>query len=489
MIKKIKSFLFENRNNKQTVAKNTLWLTIGTVASRVIKALIIIYAARRLGTENYGVFSYALSLSALFSILADIGMSTIIIREISQNAEKTEKILGTSLVIKVSLVLFSLALVLFIAPLFSTIKGASALIPLAALLIAFDALRDFAFSITRAKEKMEIEAAINFTTGVGITIFGFGALWLAPNPMSLMIGYVMGSALGFFLAFFLLRKYVQHFWHHFDKELAKQMIRDVVPFAIIILLGALTINTDTIMIGWLRNAKEVGLYSAAQRPVLLIYLISSLLATSVFPIITRSVHKNNDHVRSILEKTVSISLLVALPIFVGGAILSQQIISFLFGSEFLPITTTFSLLLFTILLMFPGVIILNTIFAYNKQKIVVTSMILGGVGNVILNYLFIPTLGMVGSALATIISQTLAYGFAWKKMKDINNFYTLKHIKKGVSASIIMGIFSYIFSAVGIQVIINIVASGFIYLGVLIFLKEKLIKESLEIFEIKELKA
>ncbi len=489
MFSRLKQLLLQNKSAKQTVAKNMFWLSFGQIASRVIKALIIIYAARRLGVESYGIFSYALGLSALFSILADAGLSSILTREASRDASWLEKSIGTAFVIKMTLVALSFALVAFVAPFFSTVRGAAILMPLAAFLIAFDALREFAFSITRAKERMEIEAAISLTTGIGITVFGFGALWLSPNPMSLMLGYVIGSALGFFLAAFLLRKYVAHFWENFDWTLAKKLIREAMPFALMGLLGALTINTDTIMIGWLRSATEVGFYSAAQRPVLLIYMISSLLSTSIFPVIAKLAHKDDERMRVILEKTVSISLLIALPIFVGGIILSPQIVSFLFGPEYISIATTFATLLFTIVLLFPASAILNTVFAYNKQKILVILMIVGSFGNVILDYLLIPNFGILGSAFATVISQALAYSLAWHKMKQINNFYTLRHIKKGVVASIAMGIMSYALSIVGVHVIMNITISALAYLGILILLKEKLIKESLEVFKIVEPKA
>lgn len=489
MIRKIKSLLFENRHAKQTVAKNTFWLSIGTVASRVIKALIIIYAARRLGAESYGIFSYALSLAALFSIFADIGMSSILTREASKAPELLEKNLGTTFGIKLALVGVSMFLVAAVAPFFASVPGSGALMPLAALLIAFDALRDFAFSLTRAKEKMEVEAGISLTTGVGITIFGFAALAFRPTPFVLMAGYVAGSGLGCVLAYWILRKQLGNFLNQFDWQLGKRILKDAFPFAIMGLLSALTINTDTIMIGWLRSAKEVGLYAAAQRPVLLIYLASTLIATSIFPIIAKLAGKDNARVRSILEKTVSISLLMAMPIFVGGAVLASPIVSFLFGAEYASTAATFAALLFTVILVFPAGIILNTIFAYNEQRIMLISMLLGGLGNVLFDYLLIRPFGILGSSFATVISQALAYGLAWKKLKDINNFETLKHVKKGFAAALLMGVLCFALNLLRVQVVLNILISGAFYFGLLILFREKLIEEARSILRTEEPKA
>ncbi|MDO8504928.1 MAG: flippase [Candidatus Liptonbacteria bacterium] len=489
MIKKIKSWLFENRNTRQTVVKNTFWMGVGTIVSRIIKAVVIIYAARVLGAEKYGVFSYALSLAAIFSLFADIGLSAVLTREMSRNPQSLEKNISTAFGIKLCLTAASFLLVAGVAPFFSAVKGAASLMPIAAILIAFDSLRDFSASLTRAWEKMEIEAGIGMATGVGITVFGLLAMWIQPTPFLLMLGYTAGSGLGLLVAILLLGKYLKKFWLHFDKELAKTLIKEALPFAVMGLLNALTVNIDAVMIGWLRSSAEVGLYAAAQRPVLFIYMASSLLASSTFPIVARSAGKDDGRVRTILEKTIAISFLAVMPIFVGGAILAPQLISLLFGAEYAPATATFATLLFTIILVFPVANIINGVFAYGEQKIMLYSLIIGGVGNVVFDYLLIRPFGILGSSFATIISQTLAYGLLWWKLKQINNFYTLRHLKKGFVAVAVMGLATFAMSALQIHVLINIAVSGLVYFGALIILKEKLVREAMSVFKMNSVPA
>lgn len=484
MIKRIKSLLFENRHAKQTIIKNTFWLSIGTVASRVVKAAIIIYAARLLGTEDYGIFSYALSLAALFSLLADVGMTAILTREVSKSPELLEKNLSAAFVVKLIFISISMILVGVVGPMLSTIKAAAPLLPLAALLIAFDALREFGFSVTRAKEKMEVEAGINIVTGVGITVLGFVALFISRTAYSLMIGYITGSGLGFILAFLLLSKHLRHFWNSFSLDLAKNILKEALPFALLGLLGALTVNTDTLMIGWLKGASDVGLYSAALRIVLLIYLIPTLLAAATFPLLSKLARRDDARVRSIMEKIIPMSLLMAMPIALGGAILAQPIIHLLFGPLYVQTALTFAVLLSTVLINFPAAIINNSIFSYNRQRILIVAMLIGGVGNVIFDYLFIPHFGILGSSFATVISQTLAYGFAWQQLKTINNFHTFKHLKKGVLAALLMGIACFGLQAIHVPVLANIVIAALVYLGALIALREKLIKEVQSVFSI-----
>ncbi|HCX45466.1 TPA: flippase, partial [Patescibacteria group bacterium] len=46
------------------IVKNTLWLTGGEVTGRLIRAVLVVYAARTLGASDWGTFSYVLSLAA-----------------------------------------------------------------------------------------------------------------------------------------------------------------------------------------------------------------------------------------------------------------------------------------------------------------------------------------------------------------------------------------------------------------------------------------
>ena len=170
MLKQIKSILLENKTARQTIAKNTFWLFFGNISSRLIKAGIIIYAARILGAEEWGVFSYALSLAAFFTVFTDFGISTVITRESAKDLSVQEKYFSTSIAIKLATTIVSIVIFLVLAPFIIKQKAVMALLPIIILLVSLDGMRDFAASLSRAWEKMEIEAAIQILTNVAIVI-------------------------------------------------------------------------------------------------------------------------------------------------------------------------------------------------------------------------------------------------------------------------------------------------------------------------------
>lgn len=475
MIQRLKSFFFENESLRQTVLKNAFWLTFGNIASRLIRALLIIYAARVLGVAGYGVFSYALSLAGFFSIFADIGITPLLTRELARRPEERIQYLGTAFFVKLVFILISTLLILFAAPFVAKIEGARELFSIIVFLFAFDTLRDFFFGFTRAIEKMELEAGVNIATNLAILALGGAALLIKPSTETLTWGYTLGSGAGLFVLILILKNRLKNLWRSFRKELVKPILTQAWPFALAGLLGGIMLNTDMLMLGWLRSAEEVGFYSAAQKIVLLLYLLPGFLSVSLFPSFSRLAGADDERFRSIFEKALSAAFLLAFPLALGGIILAPQVVNLLYGSAYLAASDTFRILLLTLFILFPGVFIGNAIFAYNRQKIFTGFVSLGAAVNVILNFLLIPPYGIVGSAAATIGSQLLANGFTWYKLKKINDFRILPRLPKIVSAALTMAILTFLLSYAGFHVVPNVILSAAVYFIVLKILKEPLL--------------
>jgi len=472
---KIKSFFFKNTSARQTVAKNAFWLTTSNVFGRIIKAALIIYAARVLGASGYGIFSYAVSLAAFFSIFSDIGISGIVTREAAKEKGVLEKYFSAGLTIKLFLTSASAVLVIFVAPLFTNIKEAVALLPLTAILIAADGLRDFCFSITRAWEKMELEGTINIATNIAITVIGLLVLIVHPTPKALLLGYTLGSAIGLVSSVWILRKTIAGFRPSFDFGFIKTLFKDAWPFALMGLLGTIMVNTDALAIGYFRGAFDLGLYSAAQRPVLLLYLLPAVLSTSLFPGFAR-LAKDNNRFRNVFETSMSLAFLASLPIFAGGLILAKGIILLLYGAEYAGAAATFAVLLLTVVLVFPQTLITNAIFAYNRQKSFALIVALGAIGNLVLDIIFIPRFGIIGSATGTLITQAVITAMMWRAMKKINDFHVWPRLKKIALATFVMSAVAIFLTFSGVNVLANIILCAAVYAIVLIKLRESLIQ-------------
>ena len=483
-VEKIKGFLFTNTSLKQTILKNTFWLTSGTVVSRLVRAVLIISSARILGAEGYGIISYGLSLAAFFGIFTDIGLSSLLTRESTKDPENIPALLSTTFFLKIAILALAVIVMVFAAPFLTKNAEAAALIPVMAVVLVFDSLRTFGFSITRAKNKMEWEAGLTIATDLFITAFGLAILFLSPEPMKLAWAYALSTALGFLLVLFVLRKDLKGIFTKFEKKLVKPILSKAWPFAIMGLLSGFMINIDTIIIGAFRNATELGLYAAAQRPIQLLYLFPGLIAASIFPILTKLIHEGKgEAVKRVLEKVLPAVFAAALPIALGGIILARPLISLIFGAEYDGSVFTFQLLLSTLLFVFPGTIIGNTIFAFDRQKIFIFSTGTGAITNVVLDLVLIPAYGIWGSAIATIVSQVLVTVINWNYLKKITGFSISKHMAKITLATILMGAATFALLYLGMNVILNVVVSAVIFGSALYLFREPLLK----LFDVREL--
>lgn len=482
MPKTIIPFFLKNLSPKQIVLKNTFWLFAGET-SRILKGLIIIYATRILGPTEWGIFAYAITLANFFAIFTDIGINGILTREIVKNQKLINYYLSTSFYIKLPLLIISVALTVFVAPLLTNMSEINPLLKIIVLIFAIDVLREFSFSVVRALEKMEIEALVKTLTNVGVATFSFVFLALWAKPYFLALGYFLGDLFGFLVIIWFLRAYLKNIFLYFSKTLVPKILSSAWPFALISLFGTILVNTDVLMLGWFKPSYEIGLYAAAQRALQLIYLGPSLLVVATFPLFTKA-SANKAKFKDYFEKILSLMFLLTLPIWIGGLISGTGLIDTFFGHEYLAASNAFKILLFPIIIGFPTILINNAIFIYDKQKTVISFIISGGILNLVLNYLLIPKYGIEGASLATTASLIFSNLFIWHQMKKIVPFGVLYRLKKIIMATVLMGLVTFMLQYNDINFLLNLILSALVYSLSLLLLREKLIREILTIIKI-----
>lgn len=429
MLHRVQTFLFRNTTISQTVAKNTFWLFFGQFVGRGARAIIVIYAARVLGAAGWGAFSYALGVAAFLTIFSDIGINALITKEASRNPELKNKYLATAFFVKLTLLLVCMAGVIVAFPYLTNIPEAAALMPILLLVFAFDTLRDLGSALARALEKMEMEAGLLVFTNFAIVALGFAFLMTYKTPAALAWGYAAGSGLGFFATAFALRGHYGNILKNFSRRLILPILTTAWPFGLMGLMGAIMLNTDIIMLGWLRSATEVGYYSAAQKLILLSYVFPQLIATSVFPPLARAATTDKPAAKALLEKSVALVTLVAVPIALLGLLLATPIITLVFGAAYAAAIPAFKLLILTILIVYPSTLLGNAVFAYDEQKSFLTFVLVAIIGNAAFNFLLIPSYGIIGAAAATVITQLITNALIWRKMRRAMGLRVLPSIR------------------------------------------------------------
>lgn len=478
MFSRIKNFLLTNHGTKQTVIKNTFWVATGTTLAKVMRATIIILAARKLGTDGYGIFSYALSIAGIFMVLSDIGLTSILTRELSKEGGEKQKYLSTVLTIKLAFLGLATFLIGVVGPLISRFEEAKPLLIIVAFSIAFENLRGFFYATKRSENKMESEAGANIMTEALSTLLVIFVFFYHPTAMRLAGAYLIGNTIGLIGSLIYLRGHFTGVFKHFDRKLVRIIVLAAAPFAIMNISSIFLTNIDSLMIGFYGTTHDLGLYAAAQRPISLLYILPNFIGVSLFPIVSRMVGKGStEGTKHFIAKAYIVTMAIALPITLGGIILAGPLINVTFSHDYISAVSVFQVLLLTIPLVFAGTVFSDFLLAEDKQKIFVFSSIAGSIANVGLNFLLIPTYGIIGSAVATVIAQLFINGIFYFEMRKAHGLHLFGGLGKIIIATIVVAGITYLLKSWSVPILVIILVCAAVYPCFLVLLKDRLALE------------
>lgn len=406
MIHRVRTYISNLSTTKRTILKNSAWLSVAEIGARIARGGLAIIAARILGASGLGVFAYAIALGGFLTFFEEAGINIFVTREFAKSPERRHVIFRTALILKISLLAIAIIGFLTIGPAISSIPEARLIIPVVALVLIFDSLRGFFFSISRAEQQMHLESKVQLLTNTLIVIFGLGFLAISPTPLSLAAGYALGGGIGCVAIFWLVKKYIPWQRNSFSPGLLREIFMAAWPFTILAVSNVLIFNTDTLFLGHYGTSTQVGLYGAASRLIQMFYILPSLFAATTFPIL---VIKGTDPeaLRIALRKSLwlmgGVALFLTIPILIAPTF----IITLVFGNEFAGAGLMFALLALTYLPVFIGSVLNNAIFALDRQRQFVIANILGVAVNIVLDIILIPHYQGVGAAIASVVGLSV----------------------------------------------------------------------------------
>ena len=90
----------EGRLSVQQALGNSGWLLLDRIVRNGVAFIIMIWLARYLGPQQFGILNYVLAIVAISNALAAFGLEDIVIRELVHSPAMRDEILGTAFFIK-----------------------------------------------------------------------------------------------------------------------------------------------------------------------------------------------------------------------------------------------------------------------------------------------------------------------------------------------------------------------------------------------------
>lgn len=389
----------------RSVAKNTGVLFVSQIISYILGFFFIMYITRYLGPEEYGILSFALAFTTIFGIMADLGLSQFIVREISRDPSLAPKYLGNALGIKIiaSLLTFILA-ALIINGLNYPAKTVD-VVYLIALYVLFNSFIQLFYSLFQSYEKMEYQAIGLVLTNILLLVLALLGIHLNMDLVYFALVYfIVSLIILIYVAVVSLRKFIIP-KIEFDLDFSRKVLGESLFFVLAMVFTEIYFNIDSVMISLLVGNTAVGFYNAAYKLIFILMFIPGVLVISMFPVMSKHFKSAKNLLKLEYERMFKYLFIIALMILVFGFIFADKIILIIYGSAFIPSISALQILICVIPIIFITYLSGNLLGSINKQRFVAIVTAASAVLNVILNLFLIPQFSYFGASVATVLTE------------------------------------------------------------------------------------
>lgn len=396
-------------------ALNTSWMLFEKVLRIIAEIFVGIWVARYLAPDNFGILNYSLSYVFIFSAVATLGLDTIVVRELVRDEQKRNLILGTSFVLKIIgavLLFILLGVSLFLLQvetstlIFILIIGASSIFK------SFNVIESYFQANVLAKySSLSNIIMLSFSSLLKITLI------LTKAPLITFVCVVLLDSVILALFYFVFYKKTGlkiSSWKFGFPE-AKRLLSFSWPLMLAGVVVGVYMRIDQLMIAWLMDGYDnVGQYAAAVRLSEGWSFISMVITASLFPAIVNAKKNNpklyNYRMQQLYNLLVWLAILVAIP----STLFADLIFEYLYGIAYKGSAVVLKVHVWSAIFGFIGVAYTKWLITEGFIKKVLYRSLFGVVTNIGLNFILIPKFGIVGAAIATLISQmaaNIAYDF------------------------------------------------------------------------------
>jgi O-antigen/teichoic acid export membrane protein len=367
------------------------------------------YAARHLGVEGFGILSFALAFTGIFSIFSDLGLQQLTIRNVARDKSSINKYLGNVAGMKMILVTFTFGLIALTINLLGYPEETIRVVYLIALNIILTAFTGMFNSIFQAFEKMKFVSVgriLNsvlllsgalFAINQGFSVVGFAFLYFLVSVIILVYSFVICAWK------FVLPK-IEVDWGFW-----KPTMKEALPFGLSGIFVSIYFWIDSIMLSLMQGDEVVGWYNAAYRLIYVLLFIPGAYFSSVYPIMSRFYKTSDDSLKFAYEKSMKYIMIIAYPIVIGVTFFASRIILLIYSEEFIPSISALQILAWAVFFSFLAHATVYTLNSTNRQIIYTKITFLAMVVNVALNLVFIPRFSFIGASFTTLVAEFIGF--------------------------------------------------------------------------------
>ncbi len=479
---------------------STISQFVGKLLVGLLSVVIIKLLTHYLSQEQYGNYNFIYDFLAVFGIIADLGLYTVAVREMSKDESKIPILLGNVLTIRtvVGVLAMLFAVVVgFLIPVFMPEHAGSGVavgIAIASITILLALLNSTLTSILQVRYRMR-ESAVALVVGKIISIAYVAYTVLIAFTDDPSIGFyhviaagIVGNAGMLFCTWWYTRR-ITEITYRFDWKLIREVFVKALPYGLALMLSTIYFRLNTILLFRIKGSEEVALYSVGMRLIESLTVISLYFMNSVLPVLTKSIESHDGKHESIIQNAFDFLAVMGFAIVSGGYVLAYPIIAIVSDPKYLSSVATnasgaqtyfygsdigLQILVFALMFSFINTLFSFVLISVNQQKRLLWINIGAIIVNLIINALVIPQWGFRGAAMTSVIAEFYILMATYSASHHYLKYHVqFRNIFKIILSSVVMGAVVFVlreplFGFIGNKnLLVLIPVGGAIYAGML----------------------
>jgi len=475
----------ENIKDKsiKNIVKGAGLVIFGIFISKILGYIYRIMVART-GTEPYGLLSIGLALFGIIVTLSLLGLEMGVLRFVSYYKSKKDVphikstiLSALKISLPLSIILATLAFILsgWLANNVFHNPNLEIIFKIIAISAPFDVLGIMLFQVNRAFQIVKYEVFIkNIAENVIKIVFLIILIFLGYKLLGPTLAYVIGIISSGILALWITQKKIFSF---LDKKIkCKPIYKKIFSFSWPLLLTNFLVMimlwTDTLMIGYFKNASDVGIYNAALPTANMLFVIPYAFSFLFIPILTdfyaRKDWSSFKHTFHSTTRWVFIINILPLLVFL---FLPDYTMHTLFGFNYTASIIPLMIVSVGYFINYLNINASHVLIVFKKTKLLSLDLLIAAILNITLNLFLIPKFGIIGAAIATSSSSIVLGALLFVQANKLTKSTVLdkSYLKVIISAVIVSVIILFVRKILYFdKAILSLLVNGLILLGLYI---------------------
>ncbi len=364
----------------------------------------------QIGAEEYGFYYALFSFSVLLNIFLDMGITNYNNRNIAQHGHMLQRYFPSIVTLKLLLGVAYLVVTLTAAFLLDYDERSVRLL----MLLCFNQfLLSFLLylrSNIAGLQLFRIDSILSVIDRITVILICGYFLWVATevNFTIELFALAQTAAYGLscLIAFLVLKGRLQRFKLSFNLALLRVILKQSLPFALLVLLMSFYYRVDSVMIERLLpdGSFQTGVYAQAYRLLDASTMIGFLFAGLLLPMFSKMI-STQQAPTALIKLSFNLIIVPSLLVFIICYHYGVDIMAILYKENVIPAAKLLVVLMGTFIAVASTYIFGTFLTANGSMKQLNRIALVGLVINLMLNFFLIPQYGPYGAAIATLITQ------------------------------------------------------------------------------------